>query len=109
MLGYLYLNEVELNKGRAEELLEMSDKYLLGELKTLCEQYLSQILSLHNFIELAEVSEKFEATLLQDNVVNYAISHLDQINGNYGDQILGLSKKILWSIALKLNQTRSKK
>lgn len=105
LLGYLYLNEIELNKERASELLEMSDKYLLDDLKTLCEQYLSQIISLQNFIDLAEMAERFEATLLQENIISYAISRLDQLNNNYPEEIMRLSKKMLWSIALKLNQS----
>jgi len=105
MLAYLYLNEVELTKTRAIELLEMCDKYVIGELKTLCEQYLSQILSLHNFIFLAELSEKFDAVLLQDSIVSFAVSHLDQISSNSNDEILNLSKRMLWQIALKINQS----
>ena len=105
MLGYFYLNEVELTKNCATELLEMSDKYVIGELKTLCEQYLSQIISLHNFIHLAEVSERFDAKLLQESIVSFAISHLDQINSAVSDEILNLSKRMLWQIALKINQS----
>ena len=105
MLKYFYLNEVELTKNRATELLEISDKYVIGELKTLCEQYLSQIVSLNNFIYLSEISEKFDAVLLQESVVNFAISHLDQINSTVSDEILNLSKKMLWQIALKINQS----
>jgi len=79
MLEFIYCNEVMLSEKLALDLLVLSDKYSLPELKVDCETFLSKHLSTENILQVAKTAEIAIATDLEKNVADYVIQHLDKL------------------------------
>ena len=95
----MYCNEVELYESLAKDLLEISDKYSLSDLKTICEEYLVPRIKLENFVEMSRAAEMFDAQVLKDAVVEFATKNIKSLEqrGDYNE----ISKSMLWNIILK--------
>jgi len=58
------------------DLLGLSDKYSLYDLKYICEEVLAKNLSLENFVARAKTAELFEATILRQAIVEFGIKFM---------------------------------
>jgi len=79
MLEFIYCNEVMLSEKLALDLLILSDKYSLPELKVDCEAFLSKQLSPENVLQVAKTAELALAAELEKNVADYVIQNLDTL------------------------------
>ena len=80
----------------AIKLLDICDKYLLSELKALCEDFLSRRITLVNYVNLSNLSEQFEANVLKNAVIKFVRQNLKKIKTS--GEIADLSKAMLWDI-----------
>lgn len=79
MIEFIYCDEVKLSEELALDLLSLSDKYSLYDLKHICEEVLAKNLSLENFVSRAKVSELFEASFLRQAIVEYGIKYMKDL------------------------------
>lgn len=93
MLEYIYCDQVLLNDELALELLIAANRYLLGRLKILCEQYLSQRLSVKNIVDIINAAEMHEADLLKECALTFMITNREAIIES--QDLLNISKTIL--------------
>lgn len=93
LLEYLYTDNVNLNDHLALELLVAADKYVLSRLKTLCEQFISQRLSVKNIIDVINIADRHDATYLKESSINFMMSNKEIILEK--QDISKLSKNIL--------------
>lgn len=101
LLEFIYCNEVKLNQNLALELLEACDKYSFSELKKVCESFLVLQLSLENYVQLANASEKYGADGLREKVMEFVIKNKGEIQKK---EMAGkLSTELLWEIIFKMN------
>jgi len=90
---------VELYESLAKDLLEISDKYSLSDLKTICEEYLVPRIKLENFVEMSRAAEMFDAQVLKDAVVEFATKNIKSLEQR--SDYIEISKSMLWNIILK--------
>ena len=78
-LEYIYCEEVKLNEDLTLELLELSEKFMLAELQIMCEEYLSESLSLDNFIDTAKRINCLDVKYLRVSVSKFIIDNIVEI------------------------------
>ncbi len=93
LLEYLYTDSVSFNDTVALELLVASDKYILPRLKNLCEQFVSQRLSVKNIVDIINIADKHDAFYLKDCSINFMMSNKEIVCET--QDISKLSKNIL--------------
>ncbi|XP_065204073.1 speckle-type POZ protein-like [Planococcus citri] len=71
MLRYIYTGKTENLNGLAYELLPVADKYDLRDLKTMCEQALSQILSAENAAAILILADMHSAKKLKSYTIQF--------------------------------------
>lgn len=65
----------EVTSELAEELLQAADQYMLDGLKQLCEEAISQGLTMENLGELYDLAENFNAPQLGRRCALFALEH----------------------------------
>ncbi|XP_074102329.1 speckle-type POZ protein B-like [Cotesia typhae] len=76
VLDYIYTNKVNDLDTSAEELLEVSDKYQLLGLKEICEEHLSETLSVENSIRILILADLYNANRLVEFAKHYIVNKL---------------------------------
>ena len=103
-MAFIYSNKIELNETLALDLLKSADKYLMKDLKNLCEVFLSQNLSLRNIVNLAQVAEAEELSILRKAITNFVPKNLQRILEN--QHLYKLPDSYYWEIMSNLAQTK---
>mmetsp|Transcript_3842 Transcript_3842/g.10892 ORF Transcript_3842/g.10892 Transcript_3842/m.10892 type:complete len:719 (-) Transcript_3842:253-2409(-) len=75
MMRCIYTGSVDITPEIAEELLMAADQYLLDTLKRLCENAISQGLTVDNLSGVFELSENFHAPQLAQHAVVFALEN----------------------------------
>ena len=70
----IYTGDVEIAPDMAQELLAVSDQYMLGTLKHLCEQAITEALALDNVTAAFELAERFNAPHLAARCVLFCLA-----------------------------------
>ena len=68
-----------MDEDLAFELLEPSGKYVLLELQRMCEVYLSESLSLENFIKVAQRAEVLNVGYLREAIAKFIVNNFEGI------------------------------
>jgi len=76
LIEFIYCDEVKLSEDLALDLLGVSDKYALYDLKHICEEVLAKKISLENFVSRAKISDLFEALILRQAIVEFGIKNM---------------------------------
>src|SRR5688500_5067264 len=76
---FIYCNEVGLSEDIAFDLLQLSDKYCLSELTSLCDDYISEILTVNNVVYYATNAEKLKLTRLKNTTLKFIWKNLSEI------------------------------
>ena len=63
----------------AMDLLAVTDKYLLDDLKVLCEKFLSENISLENLVKLANLTENQELPVLRKAITRFVPKNIKEI------------------------------
>lgn len=71
----LCADSTEVTGDIAEELLRAADQYMLDNLKHLCEEFISQGLSMDNLTETYDLAENFNAPQLGRRCALFALEH----------------------------------
>ena len=104
LLEFIYSNKVELNETLALDLLNAADKYLMKDLKYLCEEFLSQNLSLRNIVNLAQIAEAEDLSMLRKAITKFVPKYLQRILEN--KHLYKLPDSFYWEIMSNLTQTK---
>jgi len=106
MLSWIYLSEdgLELTPEIAEDLLELSDKYLLIKLRDKCVKYLLKDLKPEKIPQYLEISERLEITHLEESLLSYALENLEMLEANW--EQYKLPENFLWRIISKLRKSQ---
>jgi len=91
---------VELNEEVALNLLGLSDKFSLSDLKSVCEEFLCQNITLDNFIARSKIAEKFDASLLKKIIIDFGVKNMNAIQQR--DDVSELSVPFFLEIISKL-------
>ncbi len=78
-LQYVYKGQVILNEDLAMSLLEFSEKYLIDELKEVCENFLKRTLTVENFFKIFEAACVYEADSLKIRTLLFFKASLKEI------------------------------
>jgi len=84
LLRFIYTGRVELTQVDAKDLLAAANKYLLPLLKLQCQQFLSQIITLENYVELLLLADLHSAVHLEKSVLNFIRLNRDVIMQSEG-------------------------
>ena len=95
-MEYIYCDEVSFTEQSATELLQIADKYGVPPLKELCEEILSESLTVTNVIDLGILADKMEANELIKRIVKFVKRNLNAIFEH--DDIRRLPKTILYDL-----------
>ena len=60
---------VEVDEELVLDFFELSERYMIDELKAACESYLGKNITLDNCFKLFEVAEQYDAPLLQNDIL----------------------------------------
>jgi len=63
----------------ALDLFELSERYMIYELKIVCERYLAGLLTLDNCFKIFEVAYLYGATFLKEEILGFFKVHLSEI------------------------------
>ena len=95
---------MELNEALALELLEMADKYLLEELKDLCEVFLCENLALDNISDLARIAEVRNLNIRRKTIINFVPRNYKKILEN--QNLYKLPDSFYWEIITNLIENK---
>jgi len=79
LLQFIYCNEVELDEGLALDLLEISNRFSIGDLREGCEEFLRKRINEDNYVTLAKVSDLLDLKILRNGISNFIIRNLHKI------------------------------
>ena len=79
MLEFIYTNRMQLDEDLALDLLEVADKYLLKDLKALCEKFLSENIRLENLESFANLAESLDLSILRKGIIAFVPKNLQMI------------------------------
>ena len=97
MLEWIYCDSVQnLEEEVALELFQVADKFLVGELKDVCEEYLVKHLRVDNVIDRAILGNLVDSSKLIKAATNLIMKHIDELFEK--DDIRRLPNPILKSI-----------
>lgn len=77
LLRYVYCGELELKEEFAMDLYELTDKWLLKDLRLSCREFLEQNLSISNFGQIAQRADDLGAEELCDAVADFAMNNYE--------------------------------
>ncbi len=83
----------EVTSDIAEELLRAADQYMLDGLKHLCEESISQGLTMENLTETYDLAENFNAPQLGRRCALFALEHYVVSNLLEAVMLLNIAKK----------------
>ena len=75
MLEYIYCEVIKFDEDLAIELLKLSDKYSIPNLKLKCEDTLSFLLTAKNFSNLAKVAEEYKTDVLRESLLDFIVKN----------------------------------
>ncbi|KAK8928215.1 ARM REPEAT PROTEIN INTERACTING WITH ABF2 [Platanthera zijinensis] len=78
MMRFIYTGSVEISPDVAQDLLRAADQYLLEGLKRLCEYTIAQVVNLDNIFSMYELSEAYNAVLLQQTCILFVLEHFEK-------------------------------
>ena len=99
MLKFIYCDETEISEGIALDLLELSNEYTLHKLKAECELVLVNSLKVSSVIDIVNVADMCEATLLRAGALDFITSHLDEMNET--NELIKLNKTLFFDLLKK--------
>lgn len=76
----IYTKSTEVTSDIAEELLRAADQYMLDGLKHLCEESISQGLTMDNLTETYDLAENFNAPQLGRRCALFALEHYVELS-----------------------------
>ncbi|KAJ8673173.1 hypothetical protein QAD02_004435 [Eretmocerus hayati] len=79
LLRFIYTGKVENLDALATDILIAAGKYLMEDLKVLCENHLAERLSLENIVEMTNLSSQYNASHLKRKCINYITQHSAKI------------------------------
>ncbi|KAL0037798.1 hypothetical protein WJX77_012429 [Trebouxia sp. C0004] len=80
MMRAIYTKSTEVTSDIAEELLRAADQYMLDGLKHLCEESISQGLTMDNLTETYDLAENFNAPQLGRRCALFALEHYVELS-----------------------------
>ena len=88
MLEFIYSNSVHLDIRLALDVYQIADKYILNDLRVLCERYLISQINSSNVFELANEADRLDAVNLRKNVVVFMKQNWKDIDKEHAFNIL---------------------
>ncbi|KAJ8667306.1 hypothetical protein QAD02_008968 [Eretmocerus hayati] len=79
LFRFIYCGKIKDIKNHAEALLIASEKYMIEELKTLCEKDLCGRLSIENVVERLNFATLHNASVLKTNCISFITLHAEKI------------------------------
>lgn len=71
ILDYMYSGKVTISESNVEELVKLSDQFLITKLKGYCEQFITKILTADNCNTYQDLAEKYCLTSLQEEIKQF--------------------------------------
>ncbi|KAL6953827.1 hypothetical protein U1Q18_046957 [Sarracenia purpurea var. burkii] len=95
MLRYIYTGNVGNLDELADDLFEAADKYDLGELKALCENFLNNDLSIDNAASTLALADLHRAYELKSKTMDYIVTKFSKVKRTEGWKALAASRNDL--------------
>ncbi|KAJ8673306.1 hypothetical protein QAD02_004568 [Eretmocerus hayati] len=109
LLRFIYAGKVKEIENVAVELLIASEKYMIEELKTLCENYLSSILSSKNVVQYLNLAELHNASLLKDKGINFIAQYAETVADSPHFDVSELGKVIMREVFSSVAKSKKRK
>ncbi len=68
-----------MNKDLALELLEVSDKYSVPDLRVKCEEYLVKNMDVNNYVKIAILADLLDSVTLRKAAIEYMAKNIKQL------------------------------
>lgn len=95
LLKHIYAGIIELTGENAMDLLALSDRYQLFQLKTACASFISSGIEEENVFDLLIAAETFSAGRMKSNVFRFLFHHQKLLKSKeFGSLPIGLKKEI---------------
>ena len=78
-LNFLYLNKLSKMEEMAEQLLYVSDKYNVIQLKTICCDFIISNLNTLNAIKTLIICDKYNSQQLKSNAIQLIVNNMTEI------------------------------
>ncbi len=104
MLEYIYSNRITINAENAIDIFQLANKWGIKKLENQCQRFLTDNLTLSNYVEVANVAAKVGAEDLIETAVEFGTQHLDALQS---DKLTGLSQSILVKTIFKVKDMRN--
>lgn len=95
LLRFIYAGKIENLEAVSRSLLVAADKYDVFELKAVCENCISNDLTIENAIDTLEFAELYGANNLLEQATKFIISHKEAVIGTGGFQNIKMTKPYL--------------
>merc|ERR1719481_119879 len=102
ILHYIHTGDAPNIKNRAKDLLAAADFYQLEQLKTSCQELLSESLDPENAIEMLYLSEKFSAQKLRIEALKFVANNSNSVNWKDLEEDHPLNQEIIDSLLTKI-------
>lgn len=97
--------QVEVPEDLAQDLLQAADQYLLEGLKRLCEEAISESITIDSLVNVYDLSEAYSAPQLGTRCVLFALERCDDLVSKFGiDKYLGLMERMVPRLRTWLNE-----
>ncbi|KAL6953835.1 hypothetical protein U1Q18_046965 [Sarracenia purpurea var. burkii] len=103
-LRYIYTGNVENLDELADDLLEAADKYDLGDLKVMCENALSNNLSVDSAAKTLALADLHHAKELKSITMNYIVTNASDVMSTEGWKIVVASNELLNEVCRALSR-----
>ncbi|MED6135357.1 hypothetical protein PIB30_045686 [Stylosanthes scabra] len=80
MMRYIYTGTADVSLDIAQDLLKAADQYLLEGLKRLCENAISQGITVENVALMYQMSDTFNATSLKHSCIMFVLDQFDKLS-----------------------------
>jgi len=102
ILHYIHTGDAPNIKNLAKDLLAAADFYQLDQLKTRCQELLSESLDPENAIEMLYLSEKFSAQKLRIEALKFVANNSNSVNWKDLEEDHPLNQEIIDSLLTKI-------
>lgn len=79
LVDYLYSGEILLHEDNIDDVVQLADHFMINKLKSHCEEYFRQFVSLENCLKIKDMIDSYNLTGVRDAINQFIADHITDV------------------------------
>lgn len=79
LIDYLYSGQMLLDEGNVDDVVRLADHFMINKLKSHCEDYYKQFVSLENCLNIKDMVDTYSLTGIRDTINQFIADHVTDV------------------------------